>query len=128
MTNDLNDVISSAVLARIEAEVAGALSGKGFIDQYVIAAINKEIEVKDRDYRTRKTTFLKESIDKSIQQATKAAIAKVIQEESAEIEKIVTTQLRKQVKTIAQGLTGQLVEAAKNAYGVNVEIRYPGYD
>jgi hypothetical protein len=129
LSGDLNTVISTAVQARIEAEVAAALSGSELMGQYVAAALQQKIEVKDgHSYRTRETTFLREAIDKAIREATKAAVRKVIAEEAEEIEAAVATELRRNVKTIAKTLVGKVVEKAEDTYGIEVNLKYPGRD
>lgn len=126
---DLNQVIASAVQARIESEVAAALSGSELMGQYVAAALSQKITVEDRgSYRKRETTFLRETIDGAIKEATKAAIAKVIAAEAEAIEATVAAEIRKNVKPIAKTLAGKLADAAASPYGVNVELRYPGRD
>lgn len=128
-TGDLNQVIASAVQARIETEVAGALSGSDLMAQYVAAALHQKIKVEDRNsYNKRETTYLRETIDQAIRNATKAAIAKVMVDEAAAIEAQVAAEIRKNVKGIAKQLAGKLAEAAESPYGVNVELRYPGRD
>jgi hypothetical protein len=123
---DLNQVIASAVQARIETQVAAAFSGSDLMAQYVAAALHQKIEVKDRDrYNTRTTTFLRETIDKAIQEATAAAVRRVIAEESAQIEAEVTKELRKNVKVLAAQLVGQVSESTKAPYGVTVTLNYP---
>lgn len=128
-TGDLNQVIASAVQARIETEVAGALAGSDLMAQYVSAALHQQIDVKDRDrYSTRKSTYLRETIDEAIRAATKAAVAKVIAEEAEAIEAQVATELRKNVKSIAKTLVGKVADAADSPYGVKVELNYPSRD
>lgn len=127
VTSDLNQVITSAVQARIEAEVAAALSGSDLMAQYVSAALNQTIEVGDR-YRSTKITYLRHTIDEAIRGATKAAVAKVIAEELPAIEQAVTTELRKNVKVIAKTLTGKVGELAESAYGIKVEMQYASRD
>lgn len=102
-SSDLNQVIISA-----EAEVAAALSGSELMRQYVASALSA--------YRTRRTTFLKEAIDKAIQDATEAAVRKLLAEEAPQIAAEVAKELRKNVK---------LGEAAQSPYGVRVELNYP---
>lgn len=122
---DLNNTIATAVTARIEAEVTAALAGSDLMTSYVAAALSQPLEVKDpHTYRTRQTTFLKETIDKSIQAATKAAVAKVVASEQKRIEKVVRDALKEQVDIIGSRLVGQLVEKAESPYGINVELRY----
>jgi hypothetical protein len=126
---DLNQVIASAVQARIETEVATALSGSELMTQYVSAALHQKIQVEDRgSYRKRETTWLRETIDKAIREATKVAVAKVMQEEAEAIEKHVAAELRKNVKGIASTLVGKIADVADSPYGVTVELRYPGRD
>lgn len=128
-TGDLNQVIASAVQARIESEVATALSGSDLMAKYVSAALHQVIEVKERGgYNTRKTTYLRETIDSAIQEATKAAIAKVVAAEAEAIEAAVTAELRKNVKAIGKSLANKLVEKTESPYGVTVELRYPSRD
>lgn len=124
---DLNQVIASAVQARIETEVAAAMSGSDLMTQYVSAALHQKIEVQhegDR-YKKRQTTFLREVIDKAIREATKQAVAKVVAQEAEAIEAQVTTELRKGVKGIAKQLVGSVVEKAEGPYGIRVELQYP---
>lgn len=127
ISGDLNQVISSAVQARIEAEVAAALSGSEVMGQYVAAALSQQIEIKDpRDsYRTIKTTFLRNAIDKAIQKATAAALTTVVEQEMPAIEQAVTTELRKNVKGIATQLVGQVAESVDKPYGITVQLNYP---
>lgn len=127
VTGDLNQVIVSAVQARIESEVAAALSGSELIGQYVAAALTEKITVRE-NYRDRTTTFLRETIDSAIKAATKAAVQKVVAEEAPLIEKTVTAEMRKNVTAISKTLVGKLVEQADSSYGISVELRYPERD
>lgn len=126
-TNDLNSVITSAVQARIEAEVTAALSGSELMGQYVAAALHQQITVKASGYgRDRQTTFLKEVIDKAIQAAVRSAVEKLIAEETEEIEKAVSAELKNRRGEIAKDLVGSLQKAAESTYGVTVELKMPG--
>lgn len=130
ITQDLNTVIATAVSARIEAEVAAALSGDAVMSKYVAAALQQEIEVRDGGYsgyssRNRKTTFLRQTIDTAIRQATETAVRKVIAEEQEALEAAVATELRRQTKDIAKTLVGQVAEVAQKSHGVRVELVYP---
>jgi hypothetical protein len=124
---DLNNTIANAVTARIEAEVTAALAGSEVMNHYVAAALSQPIEVKDpRTYRTRTTTYLKETIDAAIKEATKVAIAKVIAAEQKRIERTVRDAIRDQVDFIGRQLVASLVEKADSAYGIQVTLRYGG--
>jgi hypothetical protein len=127
ITGDLNQVIASAVQARIETEVAAALSGSELMGQYVAAALTQKIQVEDRgSYRKRETTYLRETIDAAIKEATKAAVRKVVAEEAPAIEAVVATEMRKNVKAWASTLVSKIAEKAESPYGLTVELRYPG--
>jgi hypothetical protein len=129
VTGDLNQVITSAVQARIESEVAAALSGSELMGQYVAAALTQKIVVEDRGtYRKRETTFLRETIDAAIKAATKAAVQKVIAAEAEAIEAQVAAELRKNVKAIAKTLVGKVAESAESPHGIEVNLKYPGRD
>jgi coenzyme F420-reducing hydrogenase delta subunit len=126
-TKDLNDVITSAVQARVEAEVAAALSGTDVVKEMVVGILQRKIEVKDGGgYRTRETTVIAEMIDKAMLTATREAIGRVIAEEADAIEAAVAAELRRNVKAVARTLAGQLQETARSSHGLSVELKYPG--
>jgi hypothetical protein len=129
VTGDLNQVIASAVQARIETEVATALAGSELMNQYVAAALNQRVQEEPSSrngYKRVETTFLRQTVETAIRAATKAAVARVIADEAEAIERTVTAEIRKNVKDIAAVLVGKLADAAESAHGINVELRYPG--
>lgn len=123
---DLNETIAAAVQARIETEVAAALAGSEFLGQMVASVLHQKIKVEDRHqrYGHRETTFLRETLDRTIETAVKAAVVQAIADEAPAIEAAVTTELRKQVKPLAGVLVDGLKEKADNNYGLRVELRY----
>jgi hypothetical protein len=54
-------------------------------------------------------------------------VRKVVAEEAPAIEAAVTAEIRKHTEAIGAQLVGKLVEAAGSAYGVSVELKYPGH-
>ena len=122
-TTDLNATIASAVQARIETEVAAALSGSDLMAQYVGAALNQPIVV-TRNYRDKKTTYLREAIDNAIREATKATLARVIQEEAPSIEAAIKAELKRNLPAIASGAVEAMGKAAQQTYGMTVELTY----
>jgi Mrp family chromosome partitioning ATPase len=132
VSTDLNTVIVAAVNARVEAAVLEALSGDQFLAQYVAAALNQQIEVKERagyyNDRTVKTTFLKNAITEAVKGATQAAVKRVLAEDADALEEAVRKELRKQAPTIAKQLVGTVAEAAEKPYGVTVGLKFPGRD
>lgn len=119
---DLNATIVAAVNARIEAEMVAALSGDATIGAFVTAALRQTVDVKTGSYTTEKVPFLTVVLRKAIQDATEAAVRKLIAEELPTIEDEVRKALRRDVRGIAEGLTKTLADAATSAYGVKVNI------
>lgn len=125
---DLNRTITSAVQARVEAEVLAALSGDATLAAMVAAALNQAVEVKDqRTYRTTTVPFLHKVLSDTLQAAAKAAVQKLVVEEADALEAEVRKVLRKDMAGIAKALTQSLTDAAGRGYGINVaiELRTP---
>jgi F0F1-type ATP synthase delta subunit len=128
---DLNKVIVSAVNARVEAEMMKALSGDETMGKFVVSALRQNVEVKDpHTYRTTVEPFLTNVLRKAIQEATVAAVQRLIAEELPSIEDEVRKALRRDVKRIAETLTQSLADAAAKSYGVKVDLSLlmPGRD
>lgn len=122
---DLNATIAYAVKAKIEAAVTAALATDEVLGGYVAAALNQEVTVKD-GFRDRKTTYLRHTIDNAIREATKTAVHRILEEETALITEEVRKAFRREAGTLAAGLVGSLVEKCKNNYGVDVTLKLPG--
>ena len=121
---DLNATIASAVNARIEAEVMAALSGDEIIGRFVTAALQQKVG--EERYGRKQRTFLAAAHHNAIQAATKAAVARLVEEERPLIEDEIRKALRRNVKTMADSIVGNLAAQASNAYGVRVELQLPG--
>jgi AAA+ superfamily predicted ATPase len=125
LDNDLNATIANAVNARIEASVMAALSSDDVLGKYVAAALNQPISI-DRNYRKIETTYLQHTLRASVQEATKAALVRVLTEDQELIEDEVRKALRRNVAGIAAGIAGSIADHAKKGYGVQVTVRLPG--
>lgn len=121
---DLNATIASAVNARIEAEVMAALSGDEIIGRFVTAALQQKVG--EERYGRKQKTFLAAALQEAIKNATKAALGRLIEEERPLIEEEIRKALRRNVKTMADAIVGNLADQASKAYGVSVELRIPG--
>jgi uncharacterized protein (DUF885 family) len=121
---DLNATIASAVNARIEAEVMAALSGDEVIARFVTAALQQKVG--DQRYGKQQRTFLAAALETAIKDATKAAVGRLIEEERPLIEDEIRKALRRNVKTMADSIVGNLADKASSAYGVRVELQLPG--
>ena len=118
---DLNEVITSAVQARIESTIAAELSSSDIYGKCVTAALTKPIEVGSYSNK-RKTTFLRETLEGAIREAAKDAIGVVMESERENIEKLVATQLRRNVKVFAETLTDNAIKSANNRFGIKVDF------
>lgn len=126
---DINAVIVSAVNARIEAAVAGALLTEGGMGAIVASALSQEIEVKDgSSYRTKKVPYLSHVLRSTIQSAAKNAIAKMVEEHQAEIEEKVKEALTGSIDRFAAGMVESLAKTAGGGYGLRVTVNYPETD
>lgn len=124
VSSDLNQVIVSAVQARVEAEVAKALAGDEVVGRMVAAAMNQQVEVPGGRYGE-KRTFLKAVLDKTVQEATKAAVQEAIAGEADAIRAAVAAEVRKRSKEIAASFTDELVENVKKGWSISVAVNGP---
>jgi len=119
LEGDLNTTITAAVNARIEAAVMEALSGDEVMGRFITAALTQKVEV-DRYDRKKDRTFLSHVVQQTIQDATKAAVMRFVDDERDLIETEVRKALRKQVPAVAE----QLVNGLRgSAYAVSVHVR-----
>lgn len=123
---DLNQTISAAVNARVEAEMMKALSGDETIGKFVLAALRQPVKKNpgaQYGAAAKETeTYLTQVLRKAIQASAKAACEKFVAEEIGTIEDEVRKALRRDVRNIAEALTQNLVDSAAKAYGVNVKV------
>lgn len=126
VTTDLNATIASAVSARVEAEVAAALSGDEFIGQYVHAALTQQVPISHDRYENKKAPYLTVLLRRTIQKATEAAVERLLEEERPLIEDEIRKALRRNAATMAEGIASSLSERASRGYGVTVALRLPG--
>lgn len=123
---DLNQTITAAVNARVEAEMMKALSGDETIGKFVLAALRQPVQ-KNPNARygseAKETeTYLTNVLRKAIQTSAKAACEKFVADEIGLIEDEVRKALRRDVKRIAETLTQSLTDAAAKTYGIDVKV------
>lgn len=120
---DLDKTITAAVNARVEAEMMKALSGDETIGAFVTAALRQTIEVTaSNGYGKERVPFLTATLRNAIRAATKDAVQRFIAEEMESIESEVRKALRRNLASIADALTTNIVEGAKNGYGISVNL------
>lgn len=126
---NLDSTITTAIKARIEAEVVRAMSGDEMLGSFVTAALQQKVDVHpDGPYgRSEKRPFLTHVLYEAIREATQVAVKKFVAEEVSTIEAEVRKALKRDMASIATTLTQSLVTAADKTYGVSValELKMP---
>lgn len=127
LQSDINATIAAAVNSQVTARVAEAFAGDEFLKSLVTAAVTQPIAVRDpHTYSDRKTTFIDETLRKVVQDVTRSALTKVVEEEREAIEAEVRKALKAQVGAMAKGFADNMVENAKSGYGVRVNFDWRG--
>jgi ethanolamine utilization protein EutA (predicted chaperonin) len=128
VTPDLNEIIATAVQARITASVAAALSEADTFKAYVVAALQQPVEVPESpgSYRKKQVPYMNHLISQAIKQATQVAVKEWINNHLDDLKDLVTERLEHQAPRIADAMVGRMATKANDAYGVNVELRFPG--
>lgn len=122
--SDLNQIITSAVNARVEAAVAQALAGDEVIGRLVTAALQQQIEVPSSSgYGKDRVVFMTHVVRTAVREATKSAVQKFLAEETETIEAEVRKHLRRAAPEIAANMVGKLTEVASKGYGIKVSLR-----
>ncbi len=122
---DINQIIASAVNARVEAQVLAALSGDEVIGRLVTAALSEPVSATGDRYDHRKVPYITKVLRDAIKQAAADAVKRLIAEEMPSIEDEIRKALRRDIKQIAGRLANQLSETAAKSHGVSVELKFP---
>lgn len=122
LEKDLDETITAAVNARVEAAMLEALSGDEVLGQYVTAALQEKVENR-RTYRTE--PYLTMVLKDAIREAAKDALKAVLVEDRERIEDEVRKAIRRDAPKIAQSMVGSLVDRAASTYGLRVELQFP---
>ena len=122
---DLNTTIAAAVSARVEAQVASALLNDDTFTAFVVAALQKPIEVGDYS-RREKTTWLAALLKNTIEAQTKEVVASEIAKMEEPIRVEVRKALKKSVGVLADALVdGFVAQAAGRHPSIKVEFAKP---
>ena len=122
LESDLNATITSAINARIEAEVMSALSGDAVVGQFVAAALAQEVGETGYGRDRKKITFMHRTVSKAIQEITAALVLEVIESERETIEREIRKSLRSYIPNMAAGMVDALAGQAKHAsYRISVQ-------
>lgn len=127
LDTDLNKIITSAVQARVEAQIAAAFTADGTFETFVIAALQQEVEIPKRGgYGNVRVPFLNHLLQSAVRSAAELAVKKYINEHTEDLAAAVERQLVDRTDHIAKQMVGRLVEKANDAYGISVTMRWPG--
>lgn len=127
---DLNDVITSAVKARVEASVLEALSGDEFFGKFITNALAAPVEIPDPDrgYGKIRVPYVTYVLEETVRSAVMSATKRLVAEQAELIEEAVRKELRRSASDLAKQLVGSMSDAADRAYGIKVELQYPSRD
>lgn len=123
-TPDLNDVIASAVSARVEAQVLAALSDSDTFNVMVMAALQQPVEIPDgTSYGKKRVPYLNNVLQTAIRERTKAVVAESVEEHAEAIKVEVRKALRKSIGVMADSLVDGFVAGASGRYpSIKVEF------
>lgn len=125
-TADLNDIITSAVLARVEAQIAAAFTADGTFEAYVISALQQVIEIPDgTGYGKKRVPFLNHLIQEAVRKSARLAVERYMTEHTEQLARAVERELTNRTDDIAKQMVEQVATKAKETYGVQVSLRWP---
>lgn len=125
-SQDLNDIITSAVQARVEAQIVAAFAGDQTFEKFVIAALQQTVEVPGNDrYNKAKVPFMMHLLQEAVRASAKQAVQKYMTEHTDELAIAVERELSSKTAGIARQMVDQVSKKASENYGVTVELRWP---
>lgn len=125
LDKDLNETITSAVNARVEAAVAAALLNDESFTKFVTAALQRP--VKTDTYSRESKTYISHLLEKTVEEKTKEVVAEEIADASEQIRDEVRKALRKSIGVISDQLVDGFVENASGRYP-SVKVEFHGKD
>lgn len=122
---DLNDIVTKAVSAKIDAAVLAALSGNDTMGRYITAALQRQIEVPDGSgYGKKREPFLHNVVSTAIQKAAVDALHGVVDEMRPQLIEQVRKELRRQLPALTEALVATGMESMKAAYRTKVAVSF----
>ena len=129
LSKDLDETITAAVQARVEAAVLQAMSGDEVVGQMVAAAMNEEVE--GNNYGREKKTFLQHTIKTAFQKMANNAVTLAVEEEREAVELAVRKEIRKNINALASAQVDELVHKLNYKtelslmIGTNTRVSHP---
>lgn len=122
---ELDKTISSAVNAKIEAEVFKAMTSDDVIGQYVAAALNEKVADPDNRYGS-KQTLINVSMKKAIKKMTEQVIADEVNKQVDAIREEVEKALKASIGVISDSLvTGFVANVQGGRPNIEVNFKDP---
>ena len=120
--DDINDIIASAVNARVEAAVLEAVSRDDTMRVFVAAALQQKVS--PTGYGRDETTLLNHLLKKTIEEQTRAVVAEEVAAHADAIRREVRAALKKSIGVITDSLVDGFVANASGRYpSIKVEFR-----
>jgi len=113
--NDINQIIVSAVNARVEAEVAAALTNADAMKTFVEAALHEKVKSSDR-YGADDITLVTKLVRGTVVEQTKKVVAEEVQAQEAEIRAHVRQAVQASVGVIADSLVDGFMQSVTGKY------------
>lgn len=123
LDKDLNETITSAVNARVEAAVAAALLNDESFTKFVTAALHHP--VKTDSYSRETKSYISHLLEKTIEAKTKEVVAEEIAGAAEQIRDEVRKALRKSIGVIADQLVDGFVENASGRHP-SIKVEFSG--
>lgn len=124
ITQNLDQTITTAVEAQVQAQVAAALINNDTFKVLVTASLNQMVEVPDGPYGKKRVSMIDHLVQNAVAQRTKEVVVEQIAELVPEITKEIKTALRKSVGVIADSLVdGFVASAPGRGPSIKVEFR-----
>ena len=112
--DDINQIIESAVNARVEAAVLEAMSSSEVMGRFVTAALSKPVST--GSYSEKNKPLITHLLHNAIEEQTKAVVSEQIAELRPIIAEDVRKALKKSVGVISDSLVDGLVSSAAGRY------------
>lgn len=125
LDKDLNETITAAVNARVEAAVAAAMLSDESFTKFVTAALQQP--VKTDSYSRETKSYLNHLLEKTIEAKTKEVVAEEIAGAAEQIRDEVRKALRKSIGVISDQLVEGFVENSTGRYP-SIKVEFSGKD
>lgn len=123
--DDINNIITTAVQARVEAAVMEAMSSEGALRAIVSAALNEQVAT-GNGYGP-KMPLLTALVQGTVKEQAKQVVAEEIKDMEGEIREEVRKALKKSVGVVADSLVDGFVSSAEGRYP-SIEVNFRGRD